>query len=123
MDAESLRVAPPDGAPVSVDAWAERDWNDGIQIDSCPALEHIEVRTLNSVYEVIVMEGGAGEVLIRGGRFFPEFRRARLAGATAGSALKLLGIYVGLRMELYVDDQPIVTSSVRWISRRPATSS
>ena len=123
MDAESLRVAPPDSAPVSVDAWVERDWNDGIQIDSCPALEHIEVRTLNSVYEVIVLDGCAGEVLIRGGRFFPEFRRARLAGATARNALKLLGIYVGLRMELYVDDQPIVTSAVRRISRRPPTSS
>ena len=122
MDAESLQIAPSDAA-VSVDSWAERDWNDGIQIDACPALEHIEVRTLNSAYEVIVLEGGAGEVLIRGGRLFPEFRRARLAGATAGGALKLLGIYVGLRMELFVEDQPIVTSSVRWVSRRPAASS
>ncbi len=123
MEAESLHIAPSSGATVSLDTWAERDCNDGIQIDSCSALDRIVVRTLNNVYEVIVLDGGAGEVMIRGGRFFPEFSRARLAGATAGGKVKSLGIYVGLRMELYVDDQPIVTSKVRRISRWPATSS
>ena len=69
---------------LSLSGWATSDWSDGIQIDSCPALEWIVVRTLNSVYDVIVLSGNAGEVLVRGGRFFPEFCRARLAGATAG---------------------------------------
>jgi hypothetical protein len=41
---------------------ANRDWSDGIQIDSCPALEWIVVRTRNSVYDVIVLSGTAGEV-------------------------------------------------------------
>ena len=116
--------APPQRITASLDAWAARDWNNGIQVDSCPAFELIVVRTLNSEYEVIVLPGNAGDVLIRGGRFFPEFCRARLDGATAGGgALKLTGIYVGLRLELHVDRKSIVTSTVQGISRRQADSS
>ena len=103
----------------SLGGWSVSDWSDGIQINSCPALEWIVVRTLNSVYDVIVLSGNAGEVLVRGGRFFPEFCRARLAGATAGGGLlKMMGIYVGLRMELDLDAEPIVTSTVQAVSRR-----
>lgn len=122
------REGRPDATPsqtlaVTLDAWVRRDWNDGIQIDACPALECIVVQTHNSLYELIVLAGGGGEVLVRGGRFFPEFSRARLAGSTAGgSALKLMGIYVGLRMELHVERKSIVTSTVRGVSRREGPS-
>ncbi len=51
------------------------------------------------------------------GRFFPEFRRAELAGATAdGSSLKMRSIDVGLRMELHVDGESFVTSTIRGVS-------
>jgi hypothetical protein len=105
---------------VSLDSWTSHDWSNGIQINTCLPLEPIFVRTRNSAYEVIVMCGDTGDVLIRGGGLLPQFQRARLTGGTAGgSVLKMLGIYVGLRMELHVDGRRIVTSSVQAISRQP----
>jgi hypothetical protein len=93
--------------------------DDAIRLDSCRVFEWIVVRTRRSVYDIIVLAGKVGEVMVRGGRFFPEFRRARFAGSTAGgSALKLRSICVGLNMELNVDGKRVVTSKVQAISDR-----
>src|SRR3954470_16565181 len=86
--------------------WSTRDWDeaDGLQVEAREDLDRILVRTLNSVYEVIVQCGSKGEVLVRGGRFFPGFTKVHLAGSSfGGSFLKRLGIYVGLRMELFYE--------------------
>jgi hypothetical protein len=57
-------------------------------------------------------------VLVRGGEFFPEFERVRLAGSClGGSFLKLHGIYIGFQMELHRDSDFIVTTKVRSIAR------
>ena len=48
--------------------------DDPIDLESCSELDWIVVRTRSSVYDVIVLSGQHGEVMIRGGRFFPEFR-------------------------------------------------
>jgi hypothetical protein len=54
---------------------------------------------------------------IRGGELFPRRTEAHVLGASmGGSFLKLLGIYVGLRMELTVEGRRIITSAVRSIS-------
>ena len=120
---QQRQIAPAHPGARSFDDCGTRGWSDGVQIDSCPALEWIVVRTRNSVYDMIVLSGTVGEVLVRGGRFFPEFCRARLAGATAGGGLlKMMGIYVGLRMELHLDPEPIVTSTVLAVSRREGLS-
>jgi hypothetical protein len=64
-----------------------------------------------------VMDARSGEVLVRGGKFFPVYTRVRLAGASlAGSFLKMLGIYVGFSMELHTDAGAIVTTRVRHIA-------
>jgi hypothetical protein len=102
--------------------WSERDWDDadGLQVDTRADLDRILVRTRNSVYEVIVECGSRGEVLVRGGVFFPVFTKVHLAGSSfGGSFLKRLGIYVGLRMELCHDGQRIVTSPVKSIAVSP----
>jgi len=115
-----------EGLPGGIAAWlagAASDWNDGIQVDACPDLERIFVQTRYSAYELIVLRGNVGEILIRGGHYFPEFRRARLVGATAGgSSVKLRGVYVGLRIELRVGHKSIITSTVQGISRRSPAS-
>jgi hypothetical protein len=106
--------------------WTARDWTDGLQVDDLDQLETIEVVTRNTTYEIVVMDAIARDVLVRGGRFFPVYRRAMLSGASAGgSFLKVGGIYVGFRMELLTSDGPIITSPVRKISilereKRPA---
>ena len=98
-------------------------WNEGIQIDACSPLDRLVVRTRNSVYDLVVVSPQQGEVLVRGGRLFPEFREAQLVGATAGGhTVRLLGIYVGLSLELFVDRRRVVTSTVLQVYRAACAS-
>ena len=74
------------------------------------------VQTMNSLYEITIVSGHSGDVLVRGGQFFPEKTPVHLAGATfGGSFLKLRGIYLGMRMEFLHKGRRIVTSPVRRI--------
>jgi hypothetical protein len=58
----------------------------------------------------------SGEILLRGGQFFPELTPARLTGATlGGSFCKMRGIYVGFRMEINAHGQRFVTTPVESI--------
>lgn len=99
-------------AAAQLDFWTARTWNDGVQVDQLRALDRLVVRTRNSVYEIIV--GETGDVMIRGGRFFPEYTRAVLLGSSLGGAfLKLGGIYRGFSMEIMFDGTRIVTSPVQ----------
>jgi hypothetical protein len=114
----------PGGMPAgSIDAEEFRvglaaPFRQAIHIDSCQPYEHIAVRTRRTDYEVVVLPGNAGEVLVRGGRFFKEFQRARLAGSTfGGSAIRVRTIEVGCPLELQVDGTRIVTSPIEAVSR------
>jgi hypothetical protein len=93
-----------------------------IHIDSCAARETIVVNTRSSVYEVIVLQGDDGDVLVRGGSHFTEFRRVLFIGSTAdGRSLHPRTIDVGLRMQFMCADRLIITSPVQSLSR-PFTS-
>ena len=101
-----------------LDAWSDSEWNDGVQIDEIEELTTLAVRTANSVYEITVLNGHTGEVLVRGGAFFPERTPVRLEGSTCGgSILKRRGIYVGLRLEIV--PQPV--ELVSRVEHDPAT--
>lgn len=105
--------------------WANHDWNQdsGVQVETLRDMDRILVRTYNSVYELIVRSGTHGDVMIRGGKFFPAFTRILLSGSSlGGSFLKRLGIYVGFRMELFLDGETIITSPVTAISVCPLES-
>lgn len=97
-----------------LDRWAAHDWTNGIQLDRGDLdLAPLYVRTRNTLYEIVVLSGRTRDVLVRGGRFFPERTRAVLAGSSlGGSFLKMGGIYVGFRMELHHLRQRIVTSPI-----------
>jgi hypothetical protein len=106
-----------------LDTWSDLPWANGVQLAELRALETLEVRTKNTVYEITVMDARSGEVLVRGGRFFPAYTRVRLAGASlAGSFLKLLGIYVGFSIEFASGGETIVTTRVRQIDVVPSRS-
>ena len=91
---------------------------DTLRVDACSELEWITVRTVRSSYDVIVLSGETGAVMIRGGAFFPEFCRATVTGALFhGVAIKPGVIAVGLNLEFVVDGRSIVTSPVQQISR------
>ena len=84
-----------------LDAWSDTEWNDGIQIDQMDELTTLAVQTRNSLYEITVLDGRTGDVLVRGGEFFSVRTPVRLEGSTCGgSMLKRRGVYVGLRMEI-----------------------
>jgi hypothetical protein len=92
-------ISCPKGAILNT--WPDFEWNDGVQIDQIEELTTLAVQTSNSLYEITVLNGHTGEVLVRGGGFFPVRTPVRLEGSTCGgSILKRRGIYVGLRMEI-----------------------
>jgi hypothetical protein len=104
-------------ASALLDTWSSHDWSEGVQLEAMPDMETLAVRTENSTYEITVISGRTGDILIRGGRFFAEFTPARLAGSSlGGSFLKLRGIYVGFSLEIHFDKRLIITSRVRKIA-------
>jgi hypothetical protein len=99
-----------------LDTWSAHDWRHGVQVETLMDLTELTVVTENSTYELTIISASSGEILVRGGRFFPEFTPARLAGSSmGGSFLKIRGIYVGFNLEFHADGRAIVTSRVRSI--------
>jgi hypothetical protein len=91
---------------------------DQVELDSCPESEWITVKTSRSTYDVVVLSGDTGTVMVRGGRLFPEFRRATITGSLLGGiAVKLRTIAVGFNLEFVVDGTSVITSRIRAISR------
>lgn len=99
-----------------LDKWSDEPWTNGVQVDEMEDMETLVVRTRNSLYEIVVIDGPSGEILVRGGQFFPELTPARLAGATLGGCFcKMRGIYAGFRMEIMANAQRTVTTPVESI--------
>jgi hypothetical protein len=106
-----------------IDAGVRQDWVTGLDTDSLPEQAAITVETENSRYDFTILCGPTGDVLVRGGRLFPEETSARLVGSSLGGrVLKLRGIYIGCRMELYACERSVITSrvqSIRLVSGLP----
>ena len=102
--------------PHELQWWSDRGWTGGIDLSRLAGLEQFVVRTKNTRYELTVLSPSTGEVLVRGGRFFPEHTRAQFAGSSlGGSFLKLRTIHPGFLMEFLHEGQRIVTTRVREI--------
>ena len=105
-----------------LDTWTNNDWTGGLQINSLDDMSTIHVRTVYSLYEITVIDRGNRDVLVRGGRFFPEWTPAVVAGCSlGGSFLKVGGVYVGFSMELISGEQTIITSRIQSIDTNPTT--
>ncbi len=101
-------------------SWLEYPWDAGVNLARLNPLDTVVVRTRNSTYEIIVTAPSTGEVLVRGGEFFPAFTAARLAGSTlGGSVLKLRSIHRGFRIEFGLGRQFVLTSPVQTVVVRP----
>jgi hypothetical protein len=110
-------------AAADLQRWAERDWTDALQLESMAGLERLAVRTRNTTYDITVLSPRTGDVLVRGGRFFPGHTRARLAGASAGGGfLKVRAICPGFLMELLHGERNIITTRVQSITLIPDTT-
>ena len=96
--------------------WIQHKWSEGLQVGSVPDFTKIVVQTRNTTYELTVIDSGAREILIRGGRFFPALTEARLTGSSlGGSFLKVGGIYTGFNMEVLAAGTTVVTTPVKSI--------
>lgn len=95
----------------------------GIHLRDVEPLTTLVVQTHNSRYR-IVMTGGTSAI-VQGGKFFPDPTPARIDGSGfGGSVLKTAWIGVGLKMEIFANDQRIITSPVLDVTleRRAANS-
>ena len=87
----------------------------GVQVHDLPPRARLLVRTMNSLYRVVVSEGA--DVYIQGGAFFPQPTAASIDGASfGGSCLRVGWIGVGLVVEIRAGGQRIITSPVRAIT-------
>jgi hypothetical protein len=101
----------------AADAISTTAWSDGIQINELEKFDTLSVETLHHTYEITVMNPETAEVLITGGDYFHEPTSACVLGASLHSSIKMRGIYVGFKIELWVDGKCIITSRVRSIRR------
>jgi hypothetical protein len=95
----------------------------GIHLRELEPLTTVVVQTHNSRYR-LVMTGGTSAI-VQGGKFFADPTPARIDGSGfGGSVLKTAWIGVGLRMEIFANDQRTITSPVLDVrlEQRPAAS-
>ncbi len=96
---------------------------DGIGLIDVDAFTTLVVRTDNSVYRITILTPHLREVLVQGGKFFPERTRASLSGSNfGGSCLKIGWVGLGLHMEFHAGGQWIITSHVRAIAVEPSAA-
>jgi hypothetical protein len=119
MTPETTSPSSPDRPPsATFSERAAAQLGDYVELDFCPELEWITVKTLRSTYDVVVLSGDTGAVMVRGGTLFPEFRCATITGSLFhGVAVKVRTIAVGLNLEFLVDGTSVITSRIQAISR------
>jgi hypothetical protein len=106
-----------------LDAWSQNPWMNGTQIDRLADMQRIQVRTVHSLYEITVVDGPNGEILVKGGEHMPDLTEGWLNGATlGGSFCKMRGIYPGFKMEFVANGQRLVTSTVQTVRVFPPES-
>ena len=94
---------------------------DGIGLTDVDSFTTLVVQTDNSVYQITILQPYAREVVVQGGAFFPEWKRACLSGSSfGGSCLKLGWVGIGSHMEFHAEDQWVITSHVRTIAVAPS---
>jgi hypothetical protein len=94
------------------------DHSEGVQLGQLPPLTTLLVRTMNSLYRVVIVE--ATDVCVQGGEFFRNPERASLDGSsTERRCLKVGWIGVGRMMEIRSQGRHITTTPVRGIVIEP----
>jgi hypothetical protein len=98
----------PEGSATALEELAIAASDHEVRLDSCAELEWILVSTRNSVYEVVVLSGDTGDVMIR----------ASIAGTLPGGcAMTLRTICVGLHLAVRAGGRSFVTSRIDAVSR------
>jgi hypothetical protein len=94
------------------------DHAEGVQLERLLPFTTLLIRTMNSLYRVVIVE--ATDVYVQGGEFFHDPAPASLDGSsTAQRCLKVGWIGVGRMMEIRSQGRRITTSPVRGIIVEP----
>ena len=86
----------------------------GVSLTSLKPMSRLIVRTLNTVYRLVIL-GAESSVLVQGGSYFPEATEVQFDGSRFGKTLKTGWIGLGYSMQLSGPLGPIVTSTVRTV--------
>jgi hypothetical protein len=88
----------------------------GVSVSALEAGTIVGIRTQRSRYRLLLLDE-PNQVLIAGGRLFPEPVEARIVGATGtGTMVKAGAIVIGLRLEIRVGSQRFTISPVQSIA-------
>jgi hypothetical protein len=94
----------------------------GLALEGLEPLSRLRVRTLNSTYQLTLLDPWEAKVLVQGGSYFAQPTEAIVSGSTfGGSLLKTRWIGCGMRMEIKSADANVVTSPVRSVAVEEAT--
>lgn len=89
---------------------------DAVALKSLKAFDTITLRTYNSDYRILLLDPETGRALVEGGSYLVEPNEALLRGsAIPGSEFKDGSICVGSRLEMWVDDRVLLTSTIKSI--------
>jgi hypothetical protein len=92
----------------------------GVDLRDLPPFTTLLVRTVNSVYRVVLTPGP--KVYVQGGAFFPDPTSAYVDGASiGGSCVKVGWIGLGLLVQFRTGDRCVITSPVRGITTEQAS--
>ena len=85
-------------------------------LDSLEQFDTVLLRTQNSDYRILLLDPKTGRALVEGGQHLGEPKEAFLVGANRhGSQFKLGAIVVGYRLEMWVGEMIVSTSSIQSI--------
>lgn len=88
---------------------------EGVHLHDLPPFTTLLIRTMNSLYRVVITQGP--KVYVQGGAFFPNPTSAYLDGASiGGSCLRVGWIGIGLLVEIRSGGRRFITSPVRAIT-------
>lgn len=87
---------------------------EGVTLQTLAPGATIYARTRHNDYRIVLLDPKSGRAVVQGGRFFIEPTEATVVGATFGGCIIKLGwICIGLRLEIDLGGQPILTSPVQ----------
>jgi len=89
---------------------------DDVALESLNPFDTILLRTYNSDYRLLLLDPMTGRALVEGGDYLVEPNEALLRGsAIPGTEFKGGSICVGSRLEIWVDERVLLTSTIKSI--------
>jgi len=97
---------------------------DDLVLESLQPFDTILLRTHNSDYRILLLDPKLGRALVEGGDFLVEPNEALLRGsAIPGSEFKGGSICAGSRLEIWVDERVLLTSTIKSVHVKHNTES